>query len=98
MVRPDMGMRSTIEAASYLKREPRIALRCEAVLVEQDGCTLDVVVTDVSRDGFKLESRSELEVGSQVILLVTKMPPVKALIRWTRGLEAGGVFLEAGAL
>ena len=55
-------------------------------------------VTDVSRDGFKLESRSELEVGSQVILLVTKMTPVKALIRWTRGLEAGGVFLEAGAL
>ena len=83
---------------SYLKREPRIAVRCEAVLVEGDGCTLDVVITDVSRDGFKLESRSELEVGTEVMLLVTKMAPVKALIRWTRGYEAGGVFLEPVAL
>jgi len=83
---------------SYLKRDPRIAVRCEAVLVEGDGCTLDVVITDVSRDGFKLESRSELEVGAEVLLLVTKMAPVKALIRWTRGYEAGGVFLEPVAL
>ena len=93
-----MGMHSNIEAASYLKREPRIAVRCEAVLVENDGCTLDVLVTEVSRDGFRLESQAELEVGSQILLLVTKMAPVKALIRWTRGMEAGGVFLEAGAL
>ena len=93
-----MGMHSNIETASYLKREPRIAVRCEAVLVEEDGHSLDVVVTDVSRDGFKLESRAELEVGSQVILLVTKMAPVKALIRWTRGSEAGGVFMESAAL
>jgi len=85
-------------AGSYLKRDPRIAVRCDAVLIEGDGCTLDVVITDVSRDGFKLESRSELEVGTEVMLLVTKMAPVKALIRWTRGYEAGGVFLEPVAL
>jgi hypothetical protein len=85
-------------AGSYLKRDPRIAVRCEAVLIEGDGCTLDVVITDVSRDGFKLESRSELEVGAEIMLLVTKMAPVKALIRWTRGHEAGGVFLEPVAL
>ena len=83
---------------SYLKRDPRIAVRCEAVLVEGDGCTLDVVITDVSRDGFRLESRSELEVGAEIILLVTKLAPVKGLIRWTRGKEAGGVFLEPAAL
>ena len=93
-----MTMSSKIEAAGYAKRDPRIAVRCEAVLIESDGCTLDVVITDVSRDGFKLESRSELEVGSEVMLLVTKMAPVKALIRWTRGYEAGGVFLEPVAL
>ena len=83
---------------SYLKREPRIAVRCEAVLVEGDGCTLDVVITDVSRDGFRLESDSQLEVGSEIMLLVTKLAPVKAMIRWTCGHEAGGVFLEPVAL
>jgi len=93
-----MGMNRKFELAGYAKRQPRIALRCEAVLVEGDGCTLDVVITDVSRDGFRLESRSELEVGAEIILLVTKLAPVKGLIRWTRGREAGGVFLEPAAL
>ena len=85
-------------AGSYLKRDPRIAVRCDAVLIEGDGCTLDVVITDVSRDGFRLESDSQLEVGSEIMLLVTKLAPVKAMIRWTCGHEAGGVFLEPVAL
>jgi len=93
-----MTMSSKIEAAGYARRDPRIAMRCEAVLVEGDGCTLDVVITDVSRDGFRLESDSQLEVGSEVMLLVTKLAPVKAMIRWTCGHEAGGVVLEPVAL
>jgi len=91
-------MSSKIEAAGYAKRDPRIAVRCEAVLIESDGCTLDVVIIDVSRDGFRLESDSQLEVGSEIMLLVTKLAPVKAMIRWTCGHEAGGVFLEPVAL
>ena len=93
-----MGMNSKFEAAGYAKREPRIAVRCQAILVENDGCSLDVVITDVSRDGFRLESQSELEIGAEVMLLVTKLAPVRALIRWTCGHEAGGVFLEPVAL
>ncbi|HEX6741993.1 MAG TPA: PilZ domain-containing protein [Sphingomicrobium sp.] len=87
-----------LNAGGYHDREPRIAVRCEAVLVEQDGSALDVTITDVSRDGFKLESRSELEVGAEILLLVSKLQPVKAVIRWTCGYEAGGVFLEPVAL
>jgi hypothetical protein len=93
-----MGVNKKIEAAGYARRGPRIAMRCEAVLVEEDGCALDVVITDVSREGFKLESRSELEVGSEVWLKVAKLAPVRAIIRWTCGYEAGGVFLEPAAL
>ena len=93
-----MGLSSKFEAAGYAKREPRIAVRCEAMLVEEDGCALDVVITDVSRDGFRLESDSELEIGSEVWLKVAKLSPVRALIRWTCGHEAGGVFLEPAAL
>jgi hypothetical protein len=93
-----MRMTSNIEPSGYCQREPRIALRCPAVLVEEDGCALDVVITDVSRDGFKLESHSELEVGSEVWLHMPKTVPVRGSIRWTCGLEAGGVFLEPVAL
>jgi len=93
-----MKRNSGQKVPGYASRDPRIAVRCEAILIESDGCTLDVVITDVSREGFKLETRSELEVGAEVMLLVTKLAPVKALIRWTCGKEAGGIFLEPAAL
>ena len=93
-----MNMSSKIAAAGYIKRGPRIALRCPAVLVEEDGCVLEIVITDVSREGFRLESQSELEVGADVWLHVPKLDPVRGSIRWTCGFEAGGVFLEAAAL
>ena len=84
--------------AGYADRNPRVSVHCDAVLCEADGCELAVVITDVSRDGFRLISRCELEVGSEVLLRVAKMEPVRALIRWTRGYEAGGVFLEPVSL
>ena len=87
-----------LNTGGYHDRDPRIAVHCDALLVEQDGCALDGVITDVSRDGFRLESRCELEVGSEILLQVAKLDPVKAVIRWTCGYEAGGVFLEPVAL
>jgi hypothetical protein len=86
------------KGAGYTERHARVSVRCDAVLCEADGCELAVVITDVSRDGFRLISRCELEVGSEVLLRVEKMAPVRALIRWTRGYEAGGIFLEPVSL
>ena len=83
---------------SYADRPARISLRCDAVLIEADGCRLDVVVIDVSRAGFRLQSRGELEPGAEVLLQVRKSPPVRALIKWTCGHEAGGEFLDPVAL
>jgi hypothetical protein len=83
---------------SYTKRGTRVAVNCDAVLTEADGCEFEVMITDVSRDGFRLESRSELEIGREVLLRVEKLAPVRAIIRWTCGREAGGVFLEPVAL
>jgi len=88
----------TMNMHSYRQREPRIPVSCDALLTEADGCELEVMITDVSRDGFKLESRCELEIGEEVLLSVAKLAPVKAIIRWTCGREAGGVFLEPVAL
>jgi hypothetical protein len=83
---------------SYIDRPARVSLRCNAVLTEADGCRLDVVIIDVSRNGFRLQSRCELERGAEVMLEVPKSPPVRAVIRWTCGHEAGGVFLEPVSL
>jgi hypothetical protein len=93
-------MRTTkpLQSSGYRDRAARIALNCDAVLTEADGCELGVVIIDVSRDGFRLRSHSELEIGSEVLLCVAKRDPVRALIRWTCGHEAGGVFLDPVAL
>ncbi|HEU5482391.1 MAG TPA: PilZ domain-containing protein [Sphingomicrobium sp.] len=79
-------------------REARVTLNCDAVLTESDGCTLDVVIVDVSKGGFRLQSLAELEVGSDVLLHVHKLAPVRGQIRWTCGQEAGGVFLDPVSL
>ena len=89
---------SKMHIRSYKKRDTRVSVRCDALLTEADGCELEVMITDVSRDGFRLESKSELEIGSEVWLKAAKLAPVRAIIRWTCGREAGGVFLEPVAL
>ena len=81
-------------AGGYKKRSARIAIRREAVLTEADGCEVDVLIVDVSKDGFRLQSPAELTAGDDVLLQVGKSAPVRARIQWTRGDEAGGAFLE----
>jgi len=87
-----------MRARGYKARPARIATRCDAVLIEADGCRIDVVVTNVSRDGFHLQSRAELVEGDEVLLQVGSGKPTRARILWTRGHEAGGQFLEPSEL
>jgi hypothetical protein len=95
---PEMKHEKIAEPRDYADRPARIRLHCDAVLTEADGCRLDVTILDVSCSGFRLQSRCELERGAEVILQVAKSPPVRAVIRWTCGHEAGGVFLDPVAL
>ena len=87
-----------MDSRGYRKRAARIAVRCDAILTEHDGCQVDVVIVDVSRSGFRLHSRAELVPGDEVSLHMGKCEPVRAKIQWTRGYEAGGTFLDAVAL
>lgn len=93
-----MRTNAKIRAAGYRERTARVTVHCDAVLTESDGCRIDVVITDVSRDGFRLHSRAELVPGDEVSLHVPKSEPVRARIHWARGYEAGGIFMEAVAL
>ena len=49
-------------------------------------------------NGFRLRTARALEVGAEVALRFAKEAPVKAVIQWVSGKEAGGVFVESIAL
>lgn len=74
--------------------ERRVQLNSPGVVTESDGCTLDVVIVDVSQHGFRLRSVAELEIGSTVLLQMREARPVRCEIRWSCGHEAGGIFLD----
>lgn len=59
---------------------------------------IDATVLNVSSEGFRLHSSNPLQPGWVVTLDSYDQDPVKALICWACGLDAGGVFAEAVAL
>jgi hypothetical protein len=81
-------------SADVRARGPRIAVAAPAILIESDGCVVDVTVLDVSSSGFRISSNAELTVDEEVQLQIGKGKPVRAVICWTRGVEAGGNFID----
>jgi hypothetical protein len=81
-------------SADVRARGPRITVAAQATLIEPDGCEVEVTVLDVSSSGFRISSQAELTVNEEVQLQIGKGKPVRALICWTRGVEAGGNFID----
>ena len=75
-------------------RAVRVSTEIEALLIDSDGGELPVVVTDLSRDGFRLRSGEELVNGENVCLRVSRYGDFKAQIVWVAGHAAGGRFLD----
>lgn len=78
----------------YIKRAPRVDTKFDASLTDSDGGKIPVVVTDISREGCRLETDGSLKIGEQVQLEVPKYGTFPAQIRWAMGKEAGAIFLE----
>jgi hypothetical protein len=78
----------------HIKRSPRVDTRFKATLINSDGSKHMVIVTDLSREGCRLESEELLRIGETVELEVPKYGLFPAQIRWALGNEAGAVFLE----
>lgn len=76
-----------------IKRGPRIATDLKAVLLRPDGEEIRAIITDISKDGFKLIAEVQMMIGERVDLRVHKTGNVPAQIRWAMNKEAGGVFL-----
>ena len=77
-----------------IKRSPRVDTRFKAKLVDSDGNEHNVQVTDISREGCRLETDGSLRIGEKVQIEVQKYGTYPAQIRWALGNEAGAVFLE----
>jgi hypothetical protein len=78
----------------HIKRAPRVDTRIDASLTDSDGGILHVIVTDISREGCRLEADGSLKIGEMIQLEVPKYGSFPAQIRWALGNEAGAVFLE----
>lgn len=76
-----------------IKRGPRVATDLKARLMRADGQEIPVVISDISKDGFKLRSDAQLMIGERVDLCMPKTGDVPVQIRWAIGGEAGGIFL-----
>lgn len=86
-------LQSVMDQPSPSERPRRIEVARPAVLVLPDGHECRAAVKDVSAKGFRIEVAEELFVGEHVQLCIGKEQPVMGEIRWTRGREAGGIFL-----
>ena len=76
-----------------IKRGPRVATNLKAVLLRPSGEQIHAIISDISKNGFKLTAEAQLLIGERIDLRVPKAGDVPAQIRWALGNKAGGVFL-----
>jgi PilZ domain len=82
---------------AFAARPARIKTNFE-VTVRCGACKFAARIVNLSGKGFGLCCARTLEPGCEVFLELPKVPPVKGVIRWVAGNDAGGLFMEAVAL
>ena len=92
-----MKHEAILEGQELLPRDPRVEVGFD-VKVHCESGDVDAQIVNMSSDGFRLLSEGPLQAGWIVTLEAAKQFPVKALICWACGNEAGGVFADPVAL
>ena len=92
-----MKHEAILEGYDLLPRDLRVEAEFPVRVHTQAG-DIDAQIVNLSSDGFRLRSENPLQVGWVVTLEAATQFPVKALICWACGTEAGGVFAEPVAL
>jgi hypothetical protein len=69
-------------------------VRLDGRAVLGDGREIDVRVTDLSRNGCRVESGETLRIGERIRLRAAPLDNVAAVIRWELGGTAGVRFVE----
>jgi hypothetical protein len=81
-------------------RDVRIRVSQAATLVLSDGSEIEVVITDVSKGGFRLTADEtfyigeNIRVGEPVVLRIERWDAIQGEIVWASGCEAGGLFSD----
>ena len=92
-----MKHEAILEGCEWLPRDPRVDADFDVRVCWNDG-QAEAQILNVSADGFRLRTMDPLEVGREVTLEAGKFDPVRAIICWASGHDAGGVFAEPVAL
>ena len=61
------------------------------VLESDSGWTMDALIADLSKTGFRLTASAILHVG-QMLTMRLPRETVRCQVCWVDGLEAGGIF------
>ena len=94
---PEMKFEGKLEGRELRPRAARIDVKYDA-LVRLEWGAVQAMILNVSSRGFRLRMAEDLEPGVEMTLEVEKLEPVRGVIRWCCGDEAGGVFMDAIAL
>ena len=86
-----------LEGREWSPRSARIDVKWN-VMVRCAAGNVAAEVLNVSARGFRLRTARALETGGEVTLRFAKEAPVKGIIQWVAGKEAGGVFADPVAL
>ena len=92
-----MKYQGELVGRELVERDPRVDVTYE-VLVRGADASVEAELVNISSDGFRLRCNEPLTTGSEVTLEVAMHDPLKAVICWACGLDAGGVFAEPVAL
>jgi hypothetical protein len=88
-----MKYEKILEGLELPPRDTRVDVDYD-VRVHCETEQFEAQILNLSADGFRLHSSKPMAVGAEVTLEVPKQYPVRALICWACGLEAGGVFSD----
>ena len=92
-----MKYEGELVASEWVERDVRTDVSYE-LLVHGPDRSVGAELVNLSSDGFRLRCNEPLECGWEVTLEVARHDPLKAVICWACGLDAGGVFAEPVAL
>jgi hypothetical protein len=92
-----MKYEGRLEGREWQPRDVRVQAACEVTVHCLVG-DLPARIVNLSSEGFRLHAETALEPGWEVVLRTIGHDPVKAVICWASGQEAGGIFAEAVAL
>lgn len=89
-----MDINAQIYRSDDRRNEDRVVVERTGTLGTGIGTPEFITVADLTRDGCRIESATELETGSTIHLGIAGVGMVEAEVRWRNGLTHGCAFVQ----